>query len=147
MCSPASGVSFGLLGLTVSVVGGRSPLFFYNAVPCSPLRQASGASFSATFQQLCYCAWLVRIFDLYNACCNLSHTWGGECERFSWHRCRYTACVCSFITFSLQANVCAMFSYKSARWGSRSPKKAQGVCLICPALIFFVDEVLRTSNI
>ena len=60
MCSPALGVSFGLLGLTVSVVGGRCPLFCCNAVPCSPLRQASGASFSATFQQLCFCAWLVR---------------------------------------------------------------------------------------
>ena len=147
MCSPSSGVSFGLLGITVSVVGGRWPLFFCNAVPCSPLGQASGASFSATFQQLCYCAPLVRVFDLYNACCNLSHTWGGKSERFASQRSRCAACACSFITFSFRANVCAMIFHKSAQRGSRTPKKAQVVCSIFLALILFVNEVLRTSNI
>ena len=34
--------------------------FFCNAIPCSPLKQTSGASFPAKFQQLCFCAWLVR---------------------------------------------------------------------------------------
>ena len=119
---------------------------FCSAVLCSPTRQASGALFSATFQQLCYCGWLVRVFDLWNACCNLSHTGGGKCGRSSWQRWRYTACACLFITFSLRTNVCAMFSYMSAQWGLRTPKKVQGVCLICPALIFFVNEVSRASN-
>ena len=86
-------------------------------------------------------------FDLCNACCHLSHTWGGKCERFASQRWRCAACACSFITFSLRASVCSMFSHKSAQRGSRTPKKAQVVCFICPALIFFVNEVLRTSNI
>ena len=38
---------------------------FCSAVLCSPPRQASSSLFSATFQQLCYCAWLVRVFDLW----------------------------------------------------------------------------------
>ena len=55
MCSPAPGVSFGLLGLAVSVVGGRRPLFVCAVVPCSSPRQTSGGTFSATIHQLCYC--------------------------------------------------------------------------------------------
>ena len=130
MCSPAVGLSFGLLGLTVSVVGGRCPMFLLQCPTVFAPQTGTRRFIFWTLQQPCYCASLVRGFDLCNACCHLSHTWGGKCKRFASQGWRCAACACSFITFSLRASVCAMFSQTSAQRGSRTPKKAQVVCFI-----------------